>query len=290
MKVIKIVIPVYKTEKHLERCINSVIRQTERNFELVLVDDGSPDRCPQICDRFEDLDSRIHVIHMEHRGLSAARNAGMDYGSDCKYLAFIDSDDWIHPRYLEMLLKAIRETGCPMSIAAHVKTGGRVDEVEIKDVQPAVYSAEESYCLKTISTTPAWGKLFETGLFDSIRFPVGRIHEDYYTMWKALFRARKTAVVKEPLYYYYVNTEGIMRSSWTPERMDLFPALKEKIMFFQENGYYKAKARAVTKMNLTAGKYIKRIEDTPYAEEFIPQLIELQEWCRDIQGGCDSPE
>ena len=116
---ISIIVPVYKVEKYLHRCINSILKQTYQKFELILIDDGSPDNCGNICDEFAEKDQRIHVIHQENGGLSAARNSGIDwaFANSCsKWLTFIDSDDWVHPQYLEVLLYAATKFNVSVSI------------------------------------------------------------------------------------------------------------------------------------------------------------------------------
>lgn len=277
MSVIKVIIPVYKTEKYLERCVNSILLQSEQNFEIVLIDDGSPDRCPEICDRLAEADPRIHVLHQTNQGLSAARNAGIEYVLDCEYITFVDSDDWVHSQYLEVLLNAIEETGCVLAVGGHVKTNGAVPLIDKKNFLPSVYSAEESYCLTSISTTPAWGKIYKTDLFQNIRFPVGKIHEDYYVTWKTLFRAENVAVIKAPLYYYYQNTEGIMHSTWSVRRMDFFPAMEEKIQFFQEQKLENAEKRAVKKLMKTLDKYIVNSEKENSTRDYTPKLLQMKE-------------
>lgn len=276
MALIKVVVPVYKTEPYLERCVNSILAQTEQRYELILVNDGSPDRCAELCERYAKENRQVYVIHQANRGLSAARNAGLDFPSACKYVTFIDSDDWVHPRYLEALLSAAERTGCAMSICGHQKTTGPTPVVEESLLTPHLYTAEDCYCLTSVSTTPAWGKLYRTELFHTVRFPEGKLHEDYYTTWKLLFALEKVAVVHQPLYFYYVNPDGIMRSVWSPRRMDFFPAMEEKLRYFREHHLEKAQNRAVYKLVKTAKKYISRAEKTPYAAEYVPELRRLK--------------
>lgn len=126
MPLITVIVPVYRVQDCLGRCVESLLRQTFTDFELLLVDDGSPDRCPGMCDDWAAKDERIHAIHQDWQGLSAARNTGIDWAltsSNSRYLSFVDSDDWIHPRYLELLLRAAEETGCPVVIGSHRTCG-----------------------------------------------------------------------------------------------------------------------------------------------------------------------
>ena len=139
MSEISVVVPVYNTEDYLKRCIDSIIRQTYKNFDLILIDDGSTDGSGQICDEYAIKDSRIHVIHQKNRGLSAARNAGLDWitlNSSSKWVSFVDSDDWIHHRFLEILYKAVRQDRTFISLCNALWTNdeqlpGRVDDTSV---------------------------------------------------------------------------------------------------------------------------------------------------------------
>ena len=125
MPQISVIVPVYKVELYIRRCIDSILAQTFSDYELILVDDGSPDKCGAVCDEYAKQDNRIHVLHQENAGLSVARNTGIDWTfshSDSKWLTFIDSDDWVHPRYLEALFLAVQKTGLPLATVAHKRT------------------------------------------------------------------------------------------------------------------------------------------------------------------------
>ena len=131
MPLVSVIVPVYKVELYLRRCVDSILAQTFCDFELILVDDGSPDNCGSICDEYASKDSKIHVIHQKNGGLSAARNAGIDWvfaNSDSKYISFIDSDDWVHEKYLELLVKAIETNHDDFSQCALLRTTGEVTE------------------------------------------------------------------------------------------------------------------------------------------------------------------
>lgn len=273
---IKIIIPIYNNERYFCRCMESILRQTERRFIVVIVDDGSTDCSGAICDKYAaSYTEKIHVIHKEHRGLSVARNIALDYETECKYVTFIDSDDWIHPRYLERLLRAAESTKAEIAIGRHVKT---VEMLPLDTAKPEVFvcSSEEAYCMKSISTTPVWGKLFLAELWDNIRFPIGRIYEEYYTTWKLIFSASRIAVVDQDLYFYFVNENGIVHSQWNGRRMDLFPALDEKIAFFEKNHFHKAEARARFKKHRTLEKFIDNVKFLDSADEYLELLVKMK--------------
>ena len=116
---VKIVVPVYNTEKYISRCIDSILAQTYKNFSLIIIDDGSTDASGNICEEYRKIDSRVIVIHQENRGLSNARNRGIEYPIENDFITFVDSDDIIHPKYLEYMLRAIESTGCKVVVVKH---------------------------------------------------------------------------------------------------------------------------------------------------------------------------
>ena len=243
MPKISVIVPIYKVEKYIHRCIDSVRNQTFRDFELILVDDGSPDNCGAICDEYAAKDSRIVVIHQENGGLSAARNAGIDWAfanSDSEWLTFIDSDDWVHQEYLRLLLDAAVTHNVPISICGYAQTEGTAPEYNPQDHVSARWNPEDFYVNHNVNAIVAWGKLYRKEYFAEVRYPVGRIHEDELTTHKLLFRAEKIAVTTAPLYAYFQNPEGITKSQWTPKRLDAVYGLNSQRLFFREQGFEKA--------------------------------------------------
>lgn len=243
MPTISVIVPVYKVESFLGRCVDSLLNQTYRDFELILVDDGSPDNCGDICDRYARQDSRVKVIHQENGGLSAARNTGIDHclsESSSEWLAFVDSDDWVHPGYLQQLLNAAEQTGCRISACGFFRSSGEPIP-EDPETAPFAMEAEEYYCSQHHEgiTAVAWNKLYHRSLFRKLRYPVGRLHEDEFTTYQAIFEAGKIGVTPVRLYGYYQNPHGIMRSQWNPKRMHMLDAFDQQIAFAQQNGHEK---------------------------------------------------
>ncbi len=240
MAEISVIVPVYKVEGFLHRCVDSILGQTYRDFELVLVDDGSPDRCGEICDAYAARDSRIHVIHQKNGGLSAARNSGIDWvmaESHSHWLAFVDSDDWVHPQYLQQLYTAAEQTLCKISACGFFRTeGAPIPEEEDFSIQ--AMSADDYYCgaVHEGVTAVAWNKLYHRSLFKKLRYPIGKLHEDEFTTYQAVYHAGKIGVTPARLYAYYQNPGGIMRSEWNPRRMHVLEAFEQQIAFAQEHG------------------------------------------------------
>ena len=243
MPQISVIVPVYKVEAYIHRCVDSILSQSYTDFELIIVDDGSPDNCGTICDKYAKLDSRIHVIHQKNGGLSAARNAGIDWAfanSNSQWLTFIDSDDWIHPEYLYFLLNAAVSANLPLSICNFVRTTGTEPIIDSKNLNAIVWDSEDFFVEHNVNAIIACGKVYKKESFRHIRFPVGRIHEDEFTTYKLLFATKKVAVIDAPLYYYYQNDNGIMRSPWSPKRLVLLSAFRERLFFLISKGYQKA--------------------------------------------------
>ena len=274
---ISIVVPVYKVEKYIHRCIKSILNQSYSSFNLVIVDDGSPDNCGKICDEYAKKDTRIHVIHKSNGGLSDARNAGIDWAiknSDSKWITFIDSDDWVHPQYLEKMISSAEETNCNVCIVRYKKTNVPENYIVSKN-NYRVFDTQQFYCCNTANATVAWGKLFKKSKFETIRFPVGRLHEDEYTTYKILFNYKKIVYIDEPLYYYFINSNSIMGSRWTPRRLDLLEAIEQNLVFFSEHNFFQAYLNRLEMMKKSICVYMDEINKSSndeYKKRYYPLL------------------
>lgn len=240
MPEISVIVPVYKVEQFLQRCVDSILCQSFQDFELILVDDGSPDNCGAICDAYAAQDSRVYVIHQKNGGLSAARNTGIDYVMSHRkshWLAFVDSDDWVHPDYLKVLYATAEQTLCKISACGFYNTSGQ-PLPEDQDWSVMALSADDYYCgnFHDNATPAACNKLYNRSLFVSLRFPIGKLHEDEFTTYLALYKAGKIGVTPALLYAYYQNPEGITHSEWSPRRMHALEAFEEQIRFAQKHG------------------------------------------------------
>lgn len=229
---VSIIIPIYKVESYLQRCVDSVLNQTYTNIEIILVDDGSPDKCPQICDNYAYSDRRIIVIHKKNGGLSEARNTGLDI---CKgaYISFVDSDDWINEQYIEILLNTAIKENADICIGENIKTNGNL-KFKRKRNYTKSFSSEEAllHLFKKNHTAFAisCGKIYKKSLFDSIRFPIGKFHEDEFTTYILYYNAKKIIYTSEILYYYYQRTGSIAstRHPW-----DVMDYLEQRYTFFK---------------------------------------------------------
>ncbi len=273
---VSIVVPVYKVEPYLHRCVDSVLAQTYRDYELILVDDGSPDKCGEICEVYAARDSRVHALHRINGGLSAARNTGLEWvleHSNSEWITFLDSDDWVHPKYLELLLQAIAETGLNLAVGGFRRTAADGDLPKLPDVITAqAVNTESFYCADKVTATVAWGKLYRKTDFSQIRYPDGRIHEDELTTHKLLFRYPEIALVDQPLYQYFQNQQGIMRSSWNPKHMAEVDGMHEQQHFFRSLALPKAEACAARALLRSIYRNLEQAEESVQYSEQAKQL------------------
>ncbi len=243
---ITIVVPVYKVEEYLERCVDSILNQTFIDFELLLVDDGSPDNCGKICDEYAEKDSRIFVIHQNNGGLSAARNTGINWFYEqnrSDYITFVDSDDWLHPEYLRILMNGITENHVKISVCNYKRVNAEIPHQNYDNIKCEITSPEDFLVNHSWQYNYAWGKLYHKSVFEDIRYPVGKIFEDTFTTYKVLHKCDEIAYTELQLYYYFQNEQGISHSSWKPSELVIFDAMQEQILFYKEKGLKKAYAK-----------------------------------------------
>ena len=220
---ISVVIPVYKVEKYIRECVDSVLAQTYTNLDIILVDDGSPDECPSICDGYAVRDERVRVVHKPNGGLSSARNAGIDAARG-EYITFIDSDDYVSRVYVEQLYYALSESGADMSCILLSQNEKDITNGFIAEYK--TYTAESA--LRKIMMSGLWGpdcKLCRTKIFDEIgiRFPEGMIYEDIAVMFEIIGSMQTIAFSERVNYYYRQTPDSITRSlSLFPEKYTHF--------------------------------------------------------------------
>lgn len=204
---ISVIIPVYKAEKYLPACLDSVLAQTYRNLEIILIDDGSPDNSGKICDSYAERDSRICVIHQENAGVSAARNAGLDAASG-DYIGFVDADDYIKPDMYEALFKRLQECGADIAQCGHSRIsldGTVICEIEAEQAVLDRKSAIKELLVGDIHYSD-WDKLYRRGLFDGVRFDLRVSYgEDLLLNYQVLKHCERVALLKGSYYFYVQN-------------------------------------------------------------------------------------
>lgn len=243
MPEISVIMPVYKVEQYLRVCIDSVLRQNFVDYELILVDDGSPDRCGEICDSYALLDNRIKVVHQNNQGVSAARNIGIETAAG-KYITFIDSDDVVSDDFLRVLYELLIKEKADVSCCSF-RHFSEVYEFEKADTGTQVFSLSGKEAAidaleqntkreKPKVTIFAWGKLFNKRLFDDIRFPVGRLCQDQAVIPIILSRTSKVTGCGNALYGYRDTEGSIVRSPFTLKRYDGIAAMDDCLRYFKQ--------------------------------------------------------
>lgn len=232
---ISVIIPVYNTGMYLSKCIDSILGQTFPDFELFLVDDGSTDESPRICDEYAAKDSRVRVIHQKNQGQSVARNNAIAQMQG-QWVMFCDSDDWIHPRTLEILYEAAKAHDVKISIAGYENTTGPDPVVTEEMLNVTIWTPKDFYMEHFINATIPVMKLIHREALGELRFPVGKYIDDEYIVYRILFTQEKLAVMPAPLYAYFVNPVSLTKRPWNPRLLDAWQAYEEQIAFFEDMG------------------------------------------------------
>ena len=234
-ELISVVVPVYNVENYLVRCLESIRNQTYPNLEIILVDDGSTDSCPQICDNYAGMDSRVKVLHKKNGGLSSAKNAGIN--SACgTYIGIVDSDDYIHPdMYLDLWGK-LKQTDSDIAVCGieRVYDDNGIQR-ENKETARHVYSGREAVinifdAELYLPSVVAVNKLYKKELFEDIRYPEGKLHEDEFTTYRLFYKSNKVVYTMLPYYYYYQRSNSIMgkrKSVFSPDGLEAYERMSD---------------------------------------------------------------
>ena len=265
---ISIVIPVYNVEKYLQRCLDSVLKQTYTDIEIILVDDGSTDGCGMICDEYKKKDKRIKVIHKENKGLSDARNVGIDQITG-EYLVFIDSDDFVSRYYIENLWRALKQSNAEMAISGFINyyEGDNIPlEKIVEENQIKKMTTQE--CLKKMFyqdeiDMSAWGKLYKSEMFCDIKYPVGKLNEDILVTYRLVEKSRSIAFIDNIDYMYFQRRDSIQNSTFNLKKMDAIEQMKILRAYIKKN--YPQLANAIDcKYFSTLCNVLFQIDDLKY--------------------------
>ena len=237
---ISVIIPVYNVEKFLDKCIRSVVEQTYKNLEIILVDDGSPDQCGTICDLWAEKDVRIQVIHKANGGLSDARNAGLDIASGA-YIGFVDSDDYIHPEMYQRLYEKLKKYDAELAICGYYRVDENSDTIIGNVNMPSEGLIDKKEAIMNIcckgSFIVVWNKLYKRELFNDLRFTYGKIAEDLFIMYQLFHKCERIFTVSENYYYYVQSSNSIMRREKTVSYLDVVEGYYRMLLFCQSNNY-----------------------------------------------------
>ena len=287
MVLISVIVPIYGVEKYLNKCVESIIGQTYCNLEIILVDDGSPDGCGEICDEWANTDKRVKVVHKENGGLSDARNAGLQIATG-ELISFIDSDDYIEPTFFETLYNAMQQSGAEIAECGTRYVGEDGEVLKIRASQDGEFDTltaltkliNEQGLYQTV-----WNKLYRRQVIEGILFAKGKYNEDEFWTYRVFDRGNKIVSVEQPLYNYLQRGSSIIGVGYNIRRLDGLDALYERMQYLSKydelkNVLYQSFAleclwhlQSVLRAfngedrKQTANKIIKMIKDTPKVKQ-----------------------
>ena len=227
MEKISVIVPIYNVEKYLRQCLESITDQTYKNLEIILVNDGSPDHCGEICEEYRKKDDRIRVIHQENKGLSMARNAGLDVATG-SYITFLDSDDYMRPDMLEKLYTKLLKSGSDMSVCG----------IQYVDEAGTVLSQEEYLKIYTTAghteCVVAPAKLYKRQIFESIRFPEGKLCEDEFVFHKIVHECKTIRGISERMMFYRQHGASITGQKNKKKELDYIESCFNRLEFYKK--------------------------------------------------------
>lgn len=249
-KQITVVIPVYNVESYLRRCIDSIVCQTIKNIDIILVDDGSTDNSGKICDEYREIDNRIKVVHQKNQGLSAARNVGIKMAKT-KYICFIDSDDYVEKDMLEYLYEGTLQSGADIVCCGftNIYENGEIEKITIPD-NDVLFSKEEALDIHLFSgyiEVVAWNKLYKLELFNNITYPEGKLYEDMLTTYKLIDKSNCVLLRPDSKYYYCKRNNSIGGVAFSRKTLSLIDACDTDIEYIS-NKYNNLKNIKVSKI------------------------------------------
>lgn len=234
---VSVIVPVFKVEKYLDQCIESIVNQTYENIEIILVDDGSPDGCPKICDEWKKKDNRIKVIHKKNGGLSDARNAGLDIATG-DFISFVDSDDVIDIEMIKKLISIFEKCDCDVVECEYLTFHDELPKKE-EEINRIIrsYTAKEalSALIDEIDLKyTAWNKIYRREVFETLRFEVGKLHEDVFCTYQVFGLCSNIIKTNDALYYYRQRKDSIMGSQFSMSNLDSLEARYRQYLYIKE--------------------------------------------------------
>ncbi|MFR0779346.1 MAG: glycosyltransferase family 2 protein [Zhenhengia sp.] len=256
---VSVIVPVYNVERFLSKCIDSLLRQTLQDIEIILIDDGATDRSSEICDTYALKDHRIKVIHKINGGLSDARNVGIEVAQG-EYIAFLDSDDWVEPNLYEYLYNLIKKKNADIAQCDYIKAYAEDAQIDFKhQTKETIYTSVEALGLlfgeEYVKTVVVWNKLYRRSLFEEIRFPKGKVHEDEFTTYKVIHKANKLVNSNLPKVYYRQREGSIMAEGFNEKRLHILEAYKEKYAYLKQEGLEELALRTEVNLCSTLKKF-----------------------------------
>ncbi|MDY5912888.1 MAG: glycosyltransferase family 2 protein [Inconstantimicrobium porci] len=256
-KLVSIIVPVYNVEKYLNRCLDGMVKQTYKNIEIILIDDGSKDNSGIICDEYKEFDDRIKVIHKDNTGVSDSRNAGLNIAKG-HYITFVDSDDYISEMYVEVLVNALEENDCDIAIlsAVDVDENGKILITHNK-YGKTVMNREDTYIeflREVMFQSVCWGKLYKRELVENIRFDLKmKISEDMKFLCGVLKKINKAVYIPNKEYYCLIRQNSTVRSGFDDRWNDEFNLCKEIIKQNKDTFLYEYAVKRYLRVSVACG-------------------------------------
>lgn len=237
MKTLSVIVPVYKVEPYIHKCVDSILNQTYTNLEVILVDDGSPDNCGKICDEYAEKDSRVKVIHKKNGGLADARNFGIEAATG-EIIGFVDSDDYIEPYMYQQMIDYMEQNSLDIVCADTKQVKENKIKFKPRYTKNQIWNKKEAICenLNGNLDNAVWNKIYKREVIGSVRFPKGRVYEDVATIYKFFYNADKVGYLAKG-YYYYIKRKGstISTSFNSKSRYDCFVGYIERLEFAEKH-------------------------------------------------------
>ena len=291
---ISVIIPAYNVEKFLDRCLRSVIEQTFAPLEIILIDDGSTDDTPRLCDEWGQRDERIRVVHQSNVGLAETRNRGVALAT-APFVGFVDSDDWIEPDMYQRLYDAHLKYDADLVVCNFYMDFVEEGTTELMHDKPSgLYPKAEALFRLMIEKgldCYSWNKLYRRSLFDGVVYPRGRWMEDHSTTYKLYFNAKRIAYIEIPLYHYIRHNESFTMSSSVLREADYFQAIVERRAFFLEHPFFSPREMALFRIKGAQRTIssIKVLDEITEPDEALDLKAEMTAFVRDTFSVCRRP-
>lgn len=272
-KLISVIVPIYKVKEYLERCIESIVNQTYQNLEIILVDDGSPDSCPVLCDNWKKKDDRIKVIHKKNGGLSDARNEGMKIATG-DYISFVDSDDWIGKEMYHCMVQALENYDADICECNYLKTDKMQHTEEMIENNFQLLDNMEALekLLKEEVAPVVWNKIYKREIMIDLFFKVGKYNEDEFWTYLALDQAEKIVKIDTVLYYYFYREDSIIHETYSIKRLDGLEARFERMNYLKKY----PRLNGLAKRNLVFECMYHYQKGLEYLEEKELQILKIR--------------
>lgn len=256
---VSVIVPIYNVEEYINKCIDSILNQTFKEFELILVNDGSTDNSGNICDTYKSIDDRVRVIHKDNGGLSDTRNFGIKSATG-EFLYFIDGDDFIHEDTLESMYNSIIKTNSDIAICNMIRYYGEKDTEKFYSPVGKIKVLDENYRFETLRQPSVCNKMFKSILFNNIKFPLKKYYEDTFVYHELLFKANRVVLTGKDSYYYRSRRGSIISGGYNKKYFDFIEAVYLRALFLDKNNVHNYADEAYLHLYSSLATAYKNIE------------------------------